>query len=249
MLRARRDEAAWWAWAAASFVPISQLFPFLYPMADRYLYFILPGLIGGTLLAAPAISDTVMRRTSSEAHDGSRGARLARAGIVAAAALLLLFAVRAHERSRVWSNPALVMADSARHYSDGSAANLIRARREATAGDARAAAASVRRAFERGFLYYEQIEGDPAFASARAAPEMQAVLREMAQWWIDRIHGLERPTQPELALLARAHRTRGELDAALRALERAAAMHGPMDDVVAAQLRELRARLGAPAVR
>src|SRR4030095_15612344 len=50
-LRRRSAELAFWVWAGASFFPISQLFPFLYPMADRYLYFILPGLLGGALFA------------------------------------------------------------------------------------------------------------------------------------------------------------------------------------------------------
>ena len=45
----RREEGAWWVAAAASFAPVSQLFPFLIPVADRYLYFILPGLIGGAI--------------------------------------------------------------------------------------------------------------------------------------------------------------------------------------------------------
>ena len=48
----RREEAAWWVWAAASYAPISQVFPFLYPMADRYLYTILPGLLGAVMLVA-----------------------------------------------------------------------------------------------------------------------------------------------------------------------------------------------------
>ena len=50
-LRSRRAEAAWWVLAAGSFAPVAQLFRFLYLMADRYLYFILPGLLGGALLA------------------------------------------------------------------------------------------------------------------------------------------------------------------------------------------------------
>ena len=49
--RRREPEVAYWVWAMVSFGPVSQIFPFLYPLADRYLYFILPGLLGGTLLA------------------------------------------------------------------------------------------------------------------------------------------------------------------------------------------------------
>jgi hypothetical protein len=49
VLRRKSPELAFWVWAVASFLPISQLFPFLYPMADRYLYFIVPGLLGAML--------------------------------------------------------------------------------------------------------------------------------------------------------------------------------------------------------
>ena len=51
-LRARQPEAAWWIGAAAAWAPVSQVFPFLNPIADRYLLFMLPGLIGGTSLVA-----------------------------------------------------------------------------------------------------------------------------------------------------------------------------------------------------
>src|SRR5262249_11239915 len=53
-LRAGDEEAAWWIAAAAAFAPVSQVAPFFFPMADRYLYFMLPGLIGGSLLAGRA---------------------------------------------------------------------------------------------------------------------------------------------------------------------------------------------------
>jgi hypothetical protein len=49
-LYARKAEAAWWIGAAAAWAPVSQIFPFLNPIADRYLYFMLPGLIGGASL-------------------------------------------------------------------------------------------------------------------------------------------------------------------------------------------------------
>ncbi|RIL02585.1 MAG: hypothetical protein DCC71_16185, partial [Proteobacteria bacterium] len=53
-LAQRRAEAAFWAWVAGGFLPVSQVLPFLYPIADRYLYFLLPGLLGAGLLAARA---------------------------------------------------------------------------------------------------------------------------------------------------------------------------------------------------
>jgi hypothetical protein len=64
-LRRGRAEAACWVAAAAAFAPVSQLFPFLNPVADRYLYFILPGLIGGGLLWAQELLERPHRPWSS----------------------------------------------------------------------------------------------------------------------------------------------------------------------------------------
>lgn len=240
-LRRGHEEAVWWIFAAVSFVPVSQIFPFLYPVADRYLYFILPGLIGGTLLALTSLRDPWMRFLIARGVGDANLIRtsLSRLAFVLGFALCVFFAARSHERSRVWSNPALVFADSARHYPDGMAANLLRARRAAGVGDAKEAAASLRRAFDRGFLYFEQIGSDPVFATIRETADMRAVLDDMAGWWIERIDRLDRPTQAELALLGRAYLYRGERAEALGALERAAAQGGPMDAAIRAQLHEL----------
>ena len=51
-LRRRRTEAAWWIWAAGSYAPVSQVVATLWMISGRYLYAVLPGLIGGLLLAA-----------------------------------------------------------------------------------------------------------------------------------------------------------------------------------------------------
>ncbi|RIK96059.1 MAG: hypothetical protein DCC71_22720, partial [Proteobacteria bacterium] len=50
-LARRRTEAAYWIWAAASYAPVSQVLTFAAMMSDRYLYAVLPGLLGGALLA------------------------------------------------------------------------------------------------------------------------------------------------------------------------------------------------------
>jgi hypothetical protein len=115
----RREEAVYWTWAAASFAPVSQIFPFLYPMADRYLYFIVPGLLGATLLAL---------------RDFFPSTRSGRAGLVLAASVCLVFAVRSHTRAEIWRSPVLILADAARNYPDGVSANLLRAKRAAQEG-------------------------------------------------------------------------------------------------------------------
>ncbi|MCS5637065.1 MAG: hypothetical protein NZ990_11150, partial [Myxococcota bacterium] len=61
-LRERREEAIYWLWAAAGFAPLSGVVPLPYPMADRYLYFILPGFLGALLLAGQGFVVPIERR-------------------------------------------------------------------------------------------------------------------------------------------------------------------------------------------
>lgn len=221
-LRRRSVELAFWVWAGASFFPISQLFPFLYPMADRYLYFILPGLIGGVLFALRA---TVPAKAPPW---------LPRAAGAVALALAVAFGVHAHARARIWASPARVLMDSAAHYPAGRTANLMAARRAAQSGDADAALAALRRAWKLGFNRYEQLESDPGFAPLRDDPRFKALVREIAGWWVERFRAKTDPTQIELRTLALAYLARGERDTAIATLERARALPGPL----ATQLRD-----------
>ena len=109
-LRARRAEAAYWIAAAASFGPISQIWPFMHPMADRYLYFILPGLIGGSLLAAAtfranwcaAISDPEARiRWASIAS---------RLTAISTALVVIAFGIHSHARATLWHEEVLLQS-------------------------------------------------------------------------------------------------------------------------------------------
>ena len=129
--RARKAEAAYWAWAAVSFAPISQVFPFLNPMADRYLYFILPGLIGGALLwGRELMSEPRLARIAPSYANAVSG------GLIVAGAIVLLgFAWHSHARARIWRSSVFLMADSARNYPEGVAAHLGRAARAAQEGD------------------------------------------------------------------------------------------------------------------
>jgi hypothetical protein len=224
-LRRRSPEIAFWVWAGASFFPISQLFPFLYPMADRYLYFILPGLLGGVLFVA---------RDASARFAARPPAWLPRAAAIGAGALVLAFAVHSFARAGIWASPARVIADAATHYPDGRNASILEAKRAALAGDSDAAFAALRRAWERGFNRFEQIQGDPGLAPLRGDPRFDALVNEIAGWWVSKLSDREHPTQMELRTLAIAHLARRERAEAITALERAIAAEGPLD----AQLRE-----------
>jgi hypothetical protein len=101
-MRRRREESAWWVGAAAGWLPVAQIgTTFIHPMADRYLYFALPGLIGGCGFAAR----DALRRHGRRLRCG-RAARNQRRG--PAAALFAWRSVRAcgarPSRSR-WRRP------------------------------------------------------------------------------------------------------------------------------------------------
>jgi protein O-mannosyl-transferase len=231
-LRARREEAVWWIWALVSYGPVSQIFPFLYPMADRYLYFILPGLLGGTLLAAADLAGRLPAR---------RRALAGRIGIALGAALCVGFGVHSHARAAIWRSPATILADSARHYPNGVSANLMRAKAAALRADAPAAVAAIRAAMARGYNRYEQLLADPAFQQIADDPEFRAVVRDIAAGWIEAGRGWEHPSQMELRKLASAHAVRGERDEAVALLRRALETPGPLE----AEIRDDLARLGA----
>ena len=231
-LRRKSPELAFWTWAGASFVPVAQVFPFLYPMADRYLYFILPGLIGGVLFAA--------RDATANASTPPWLRRLGRAVALATA---VAFGAHAFQRASLWGAPEKLLADAAAHYPDGRAAQLVEAGRAMQAQDADAAIAALRRAWRLGFNRFELLEVDPVFAPLRSDPRFGALLREIAGSWIERIEARPHPTQLELRALAQAYFLRGERGAAIEALERALAVGGPVDDLIRNDLAMLR---GAP---
>jgi hypothetical protein len=238
-LRARREEAAFWLWAAAGFAPISQVFPFLYAMADRYLYFILPGLLGGGFLAARDALGAVVRRRPEAARAGLQ-ATAARAALAASAVAVIALAALAVPRTRVWQSELHLALDAAKHYPDGRAAHLLRARRAAAEGDAAGAVAALEILADRGFDEFLLLEADAAFASLAGLPAFEAVRARIAGNWIRSVEARERHLQPELRKLAHAHLARGDRAGALRAYERALAKGGPLDGAVREELAALR---------
>ncbi len=233
--RRRDPELAFWVWVLVSFGPVSQIFPFLYPLADRYLYFILPGLIGAALLAGREALGSVLDRLAAgrgRSRPALHGLVLRGCALVGALVLIPL-AIHSHARAALWRSATRLNLDAASNYPSGTAANLLNAQRAAQAGDAEEAVRALRRAYARGFNLIEKLMRDPTLAPIRSHPDFKALIAEIAQGLIDSIGRRDRATQNELRMLAYAHALRGEYDQADTALRRALEIGGPLD----AQLR------------
>ena len=235
--RSAGPELACWLWALVSFAPVSQIFPFLYPMADRYLYFILPGLIGAALFAG-----------------GEAATRLSlppRALAALAAIGCLALGLRAHERARIWRSAAMLHADAAAHYPDGTVASLLAAQRATLAGDSEAAFAALERAVARGYNRFDQLEADAAWDALREDPRFRDLVHRLAAGWIERSKRKASPTQTELRIVAHAHVARHEYSDALRVYAAAVAAGGPDSDAIRAESEAVRSAIasGNPKVR
>lgn len=233
VLAQRRVEAAYWAWAIVSFLPISGLIPLPFPVADRYLYFMLPGLLGAAALALP---DLLHRLQVPDARN--RAFRTGAFGV--GVALAFAFAVAAHARAAIWSSGALLMADAELHYPEGKPALLSRARRAAQRGDLETALRDLEKAAERGYDRLDYLMREPAFSGLQGDPRFRALLRGIAQRVLERYARNPSPSQVELHAIAQAHIAAGDLAAAIRALERALAAGGPFDEIVRRDLENLR---------
>jgi hypothetical protein len=232
-LRRKGEEAAWWVWGPAAFLPVSQIFPFLYPFADRYLLFMLPGLIGGVLLTGARLGATL-----------APGRRLLAARIAAVAALAVVggFGVWAGSRAALWVSEDRVLADAARRWPDGVPAHLLAARRAALAGDLDRTLTELEACRARGWDYYTELQNNPVYQGVRSTPRFQALLRDMAGDLSARAAKTPRHSQMDLRDIAEAHRMRGETAEAIAVLERALAMGGPIDLELRPKLVGLRAQ-------
>jgi tetratricopeptide (TPR) repeat protein len=239
MLKARRVEAAFWIAALAAFAPVSQLFPFLNPVADRYLYFILPGLIGGVLLAGREL----LARGAARGFSGPLRTGLARAAVAAFALLLVGFAVQSADRARLWHSETLLLLDAARHYPDGGTAHFLRARSAARSGDVEVAVAALREAAERGMDRFMALPHDPGLAPIRDEPAFRALVHEIAGLWIERARRRGYSTRSELRVLGLAHYEREEYADAVAAYEAALRAPGPERATLQAELADARNRL------
>jgi protein O-mannosyl-transferase len=229
----RRTEAVFWAWVAGGFLPISQLLPFLYPIADRYLYFVLPGLLGAALCAAHAPLARLARAPRSAP---------ALAALAASFALLVFCGARSYARAAVWKSDLTLSRDSAAHFPNGLPALMLRAQSAAAQQDVAGTVAALHAAGTRGFDRFIDLEREPFWEPLRGDARFQAAVAEIAGVWIGHVAGRENPTVPELRMWGLAHAARGEWDDAIAKLERAQAIGGPGSEGVRADLAEVKAQ-------
>jgi hypothetical protein len=234
VLRRRDEEAVYWLLAVAAYAPVSQVFAFLFPMADRYLYAPLIGLLGGGLLAA---REGWLRFSAWRA---SRGARASGDPVWAGALLVavaLSFGYRAHQRAPVVATNRALSQESTRNYPKGVPALIDYAKRDARTGNVPAVGRELEALLAAGFVDYTTLLDDPAIAGLVGYREVQRPLNEMARATLDRLSRAEDPFQIELVLMAGAHNALGNTDEVIELLERARAKGGPHQAEVEAGLR------------
>jgi len=234
----REEEAAFWMLAAASFAPVSQIFPFIYPMADRYLYGILPGLVGGVLLALRG--PWARARAALRERWQVPPVRAQQGVAVAACALLAVFLVRSHDRASVYESNWNAMIDAALNYPEGMQAYLLKGHRAAREGDARASARAFSRAVELGLSDLGSLVTHPELAGVRSHPAFRAVLKDLAARDIARLEDRESPGQSELMALGLAYQVMEQRERAIRAYEAALESGGPFEEHIRRELRAMR---------
>lgn len=234
VLRRGDEEALYWLIAVAAYAPVSQLFPFLFPMADRYLYAPLIGLLGGALLAARAAVAWLSERRGAGAAGG------AELPVWLAPALLVValgFGVKTHLRAPAFESNEALFEEASRNYPKGIPALMLYAKRNARNGDVQALGRSLEKLEAAGYDGYITLMEDPAILHLASHPQVRGPLRKMIQVRLARLQESQDPFQIELLLIAHAHQTLGNVDEAVAALERAREMGGRHQKEVEESLR------------
>lgn len=229
-LRRRSIEAVYWTFALVSFAPICGVIPLPFPMADRYLYFILPGLLGALLFAGPELV---------ERFAPGRRARANQLAAAACAVMLVPFALLSHARAAVWQSGNHFMMDAELHYPEGAPAKTRQATRAARIGDVEGAVAALRAAMARGYNRLDQVLAEPAYAPYLNDPRFRPIVVDLANEWIERLSRSESPSQMELRAIAQGYIVLNELDEAERVIRRAIEVGGPFDDKLVVDLENV----------
>jgi len=233
-LRRRHPAAPWLGLAAASYAPVSQLLAFRYPMADRYLYFVLAGLLGAALVSAAPRLEAALTALRTRGPAAARG--LLALGI-ATATFGVALALQAHERAAVFGSGERFERDAAQHYPDGLSGQLARARHALAEGDTSTALDALEAAHAKGYGNALLMLSDPSLGALAGEPRFDALAREMAREWVAHAETLPR-VGPDLLMDLLRHQLLLEDAAGARAtVARLEAMPERIDPALARRLR------------
>jgi hypothetical protein len=222
--KTRSLEIVCWCLVVVSFAPISGVIPLPHAMADRYLYFMLPGLLGAAgLIATRRLPEPLPQPVA-----------------VGALAFVLLLGVGANRHATLWQSAEKLLAHSEARYPDGKVAVLRSARRAALAGDVDKTVAALRLVMVRGFDRLDTLVSDPAYRALRGRPKFDAIIDELAAKLIERGAPGPNASQAGLRVRGQAQFVIGEYAGARRSLEQAIEVGGPYTEAVAAELDQLR---------
>jgi len=228
-LRRRSPEAGFWIGALAGFAPVSQIVPFYFALADRYLYFMLPWALGGAMLL-------VQERFPTPS------ARQRRLGFLLSLPLLAAFAILSHQRAALWRSEQLLLADSARHYPDGGTAYFVRAIVATHEGRPHDAVEALRASADRGYHFMRSFDSEPRLARLFERADFQALLREIARRQIAYAEERRFHTPQQLRGIAAAYLVLEDYDRAIEIYEQAIRQGGPLQSVLLDDLQRARER-------
>lgn len=238
-------EAAHWLGAAAAFAPVSQIFPFYFSVADRYLYFILPGLIAASLLWWQEFERGASARTPFLRRRW-RGLSPLDLGLrIATVAMVTVFALRSAERAQLWNSGASLNAEAARNYPGGGVAHWVRAHSAFSRGDIDGGMRAFEGVIDTGYYRLASLFELPEFSHLHRRPEFIALRKRLAQLVLDDIELRATPTQLELRDAGTAQFFLGDYAGALTTFESALEVDGPYRDQLTRDIRVTRRALRA----
>jgi len=232
-----REEAAWWIGAAFAFGMVSQIIPFYYPMADRYLYFMLPGLLIASLLWWQDFKSVTVRRREVL----QRSVSLADLGLrIATVPLLVLFANHSGERAGLWKHDKTLLMEAAINYPTGGLAAWVRGGMALEKGDIDAAIPELRRVVKTEYYQYVDIFGMPQLAPFLSHPKVVRLRNRVARLEIERWDKRGTETQHQMRAVGSAYFLLGKHDLAIATLEAALRRGGPHRAAILADLELIR---------
>ena len=237
-LNRSKIEGAFWLGVAAAYAPISQITPFYFAMGDRYLYFVLPGLVVALLLWISDITRAFLGTFDKQSADWWRlllGAL--------ALAMLASFGIRSAQRANLWTTQLPLAREGAANFPNGGLAHWLRTVDLLNRGDVSGGLLAFETVIDTGYYQYVSLFSQPEFARYHLLPEFVAVRERLARLEIEKFEAVGTPSQKQARMAATAHFYLKEYQDALRKFEAALAMDGPYGETIRGEIAVVRDRL------